>query len=91
MPEANRLPASFCEHQIWSQNSVPLFHLLSINYCSIKRTSEVELLPLFEDDLNEIIDYIAGALENPVAAVNFVDEVEKAIHERLQSAESFEQ
>lgn len=29
---------------------------------------ELRILPLFEDDLNEIIDYIAGTLGNPIAA-----------------------
>lgn len=51
---------------------------------------ELRILPLFEDDLNEIIDYIAGTLGNPIAASALVSEVEKSIHERLQSAESFE-
>ena len=55
------------------------------------KTYELKFLPLFENDLNEIIDYIAGTLGNPIAASAMVDEVEKAIHDRLQSAESFEQ
>ena len=41
---------------------------------------ELKFLPLFENDLNEIIDYIAGTLGNPIAASAMVDEVEKAIH-----------
>ena len=55
------------------------------------KTYELKILPLFENDLNEIIDYIAGTLGNPIAASAMIDEVEKAIYERLQSAESFEQ
>ena len=51
---------------------------------------ELRILPLFEDDLNEIIDYIAGTLGNPIAASALVSDVEKSIYERLQSAESFE-
>ena len=51
---------------------------------------ELKILPLFEDDLNEIVDYITYRLRNPIAAEAFVDEVEKAIYERLTCAESFE-
>lgn len=40
---------------------------------------KLSILPLFEDDLNEIVDYIAIQLQNPVAAENFVDAVEQAI------------
>lgn len=47
-------------------------------------------LPLFEDDLNEIVDYIALVLQNPSAAETFVDEVQQAITDRLPFAESFE-
>lgn len=54
------------------------------------KTYELKILPPFENDLNEIIDYIAGTLGNPIAASTMIDEVEKAIYERLQSAESFE-
>lgn len=48
------------------------------------------ILPLFEDDLNEIVDYISIRLQNPIAAENFVDAVEAAIYERLSCAEAFE-
>ena len=50
---------------------------------------ELRILPLFEDDLNEIVDYITYRLQNPIAAEALVDEVEKAIYERLSCAESF--
>lgn len=50
---------------------------------------ELRILPLFEDDLNEIVDYITYRLRNPIAAETLVDEVEKAIYERLSCAESF--
>ncbi len=36
---------------------------------------KLRFLPLFEDDLNEIVDYIALRLKNPIAAANFVDKV----------------
>lgn len=51
---------------------------------------ELRILPLFEDDLNEIVDYITYRLRNPIAAEHLIDEVEKAISERLSCAESFE-
>ncbi len=51
---------------------------------------ELRILPLFEDDLNEIVDYITYRLRNPIAAEALVDEVEKAVYERLSCAESFE-
>ncbi len=52
---------------------------------------ELRILPLFEEDLNEIVDYITYRLRNPIAAENLVDAVEAAIYERLPYAESFEQ
>lgn len=51
---------------------------------------ELRVLPLFEKDLNGIIDYICDVLKNPIAAADLVDEVERAIHERLTCAEAFE-
>lgn len=51
---------------------------------------ELRILPLFEDDLNEIVDYITYRLRNPAAAERLIDEVEREINERLSCAESFE-
>lgn len=51
---------------------------------------KLRILPLFEDDLNEIVDYISIRLQNPIAAEHFVDVVENAIQERLSCAEAFE-
>lgn len=51
---------------------------------------KLRFLPLFEDDLNKIVDYIAFKLHNPIAAEQLVDAVQKAIFERLPFAESFE-
>ncbi|MBQ6559153.1 MAG: type II toxin-antitoxin system RelE/ParE family toxin, partial [Clostridia bacterium] len=45
--------------------------------------------PLFEEDLNTIVDYISDQLQNPIAARNLVNEVEAAIMKRLPNAESF--
>ena len=42
---------------------------------------KLRFLPLFEDDLNGIVDYIAGRLKNPVAAEALVNDVQKAIRE----------
>lgn len=47
-------------------------------------------LPLFYDDLNEKVTYIAEKLKNPKAANDLLDKVESAIMERLPIAESFE-
>ena len=54
------------------------------------RRYKLSILPLFEEDLNEIVDYIALRLENPIAARALVDDVEKALIERTYCAESFE-
>ena len=51
---------------------------------------KLRILPLFEEDLNEIVDYISLQLENPIAALAFVDDVELAIKERTPCAEAFE-
>lgn len=44
----------------------------------------------FEEDLNQIVDYIAFKLHNKNAAIEFVSTVEKAIIDRLNSPLSFE-
>lgn len=51
---------------------------------------KLSILPLFEEDLSEIVDYITYRLRNPAAAERLVDDVENAILERLSCAESFE-
>ncbi len=55
-----------------------------------KKQYTLRFLPLFEDDLNSIVDYISTQLQNPTAANNLVNEVENAIFNRLPYAESFE-
>lgn len=47
-------------------------------------------LPLFYEDLEEKVAYIAEKLKNPQAANDLLDSVESAILERLPNAESFE-
>lgn len=51
---------------------------------------KLRFLPLFEDDLNGIVDYIAFRLKNPIAAEALVNDVQKAVQDRLSCAESFE-
>ncbi len=46
-------------------------------------------LPIAQQDLSEIIDYIQNNLQNPIAAENTLSKIEKAIIERLESPESF--
>ena len=55
-----------------------------------KKEYKLQVLPLFEEDLNEIIDYITFNLKNPTAANDLVDAIEAAIYNRLPNAESFE-
>ena len=47
-------------------------------------------LPLFYEDIDEKVTYIAETLKNPKAANDLLDKVESAIMERLPLAESFE-
>ncbi len=54
-----------------------------------KKHYELRFLPLFEEDLNGIVDYITCRLKNPSAAETLINTVEKAILERLPFAESF--
>lgn len=51
---------------------------------------KLRYLPLFYRDLEEKIVYITETLRNPQAANNLLNDVENAIFERLQNAESFE-
>ena len=52
---------------------------------------KLRFLPLFEDDLNTIIDYIVDCLKNPVAADNLINDIQAAVAERAACAEAFEQ
>lgn len=47
-------------------------------------------LPLFYEDLEQKVIYIAGKLKNAKAANDLIDAVEKAILERQPVAEAFE-
>ena len=54
-----------------------------------KKKYRLRILPLFESDLNETVDYITYNLQNPTAANDLVDATGKAIYERLPEAETF--
>nr|WP_288886419.1 type II toxin-antitoxin system RelE/ParE family toxin [uncultured Blautia sp.] len=54
------------------------------------RAYRLRYLPLFYEDLDEKVTYIAEKLKNPKAAYDLLDKVENAILERLPIAESFE-
>ena len=47
-------------------------------------------LPLFEQDLTAVRDYIALTLMNPSAALRLVEDTEKAILKRLKNPLDFE-
>lgn len=55
-----------------------------------ERTYKLRYLPLFEDDLSKIINYIVFKLKNHQAADNLIYNIETAIMDRLKNAESFE-
>lgn len=50
----------------------------------------IRILPCFEEDLNQIVDYITLTLSNPSAALNLVEKVHKAIEERANYPLSFQ-
>jgi plasmid stabilization system protein ParE len=56
----------------------------------VKSNYKLSYLPLFEEDLLEILDYITYKLNSPKAATDLLDDVEKAIFERLSYPEAFE-
>ena len=56
----------------------------------LSKKYRLSYLPLFYEDLDEKITYIAEKLKNPKAANDLLDKVETAIIERLPVAESFE-
>lgn len=54
-----------------------------------KQTYKLTFLPLFEEDLLEVTDYITNELQNPSAAHRLVDDIELAIVKRLEMPLSF--
>ncbi|MDF2821898.1 MAG: plasmid stabilization protein [Clostridiales bacterium] len=55
-----------------------------------ERSYALRYLPIFEKDLAETVDYISYKLKNPIAANNFINDVEQSIMDRLKCPESFE-
>ena len=51
---------------------------------------ELRYLPLFYEDLLQAVTYIQEELKNPQAASDLLEDVEKAIQNRVSCAESFE-
>ena len=51
---------------------------------------KLRYLPVFYEDLEQKVMYIAESLQNKKAANDLLDEVEKAILDRLTVAEAFE-
>lgn len=54
-----------------------------------RQNYNLTFLPLFNEDLIEIVDYITNTLKNPDAAHKLVDDVEQAILKRLDSPLTF--
>jgi len=50
---------------------------------------KLEYLPMFEQDLAEVRDYIAHSLNNPKAALRLIEDTEKAILNRLKNPLGF--
>lgn len=55
----------------------------------MQKNIKVRYLPLFNDDLINIINYISNILKNDNAAIKLLDKIEKAINERVKIADSF--
>ena len=51
---------------------------------------KLRYLPLFKDDLEKTLLYIADVLKNPQSAAKLIDDVEDAIRNRLQYPLAFE-
>ncbi len=51
---------------------------------------QLSYLPLFEQDLLEILQYISNELANPEAANGFLDRLEQAILKRVENPLAFE-
>ncbi|MCF0140817.1 MAG: type II toxin-antitoxin system RelE/ParE family toxin [Mogibacterium sp.] len=51
--------------------------------------NKIRYLPLFQEDLNEAVDYISEKLNNPDAALRLIDNVEAAVNKRAFSPESY--
>ena len=52
---------------------------------------QIRYLPIFRDDLVGAINYIRYTLQNPKAANDLIDDVEKLILQRSENPDAFEQ
>lgn len=50
----------------------------------------IRYLPKFEEDLNEIVEYISYKLNSPNSAIKLIDKIENAILERLNYPLAFQ-
>ena len=55
----------------------------------MERKYRLTVLPLFEEELNHIVDYITYVLHNRAAAHQLITDIETAIYSRLSCPESF--
>jgi len=51
---------------------------------------DIKYLPLFEEDLADIVDYIVVSLKNPDAARDLLNTIEQALLDRAKCPLSFE-
>ena len=56
----------------------------------MKSNYEIRYLPVFLQDVSNIVTYISKQINNAQAANNLLDDLERAIMERLPICESFE-
>ena len=55
----------------------------------MERKYKLTILPLFEEELNHIVDYITYVLHNREAAHQLITDIEAAIYTRLSCPESY--
>ena len=55
-----------------------------------KNNYELQYLPSFSDELDGIIYYITYILQNPIAAENLLDNINRAILDRCMNPEGYE-
>lgn len=51
---------------------------------------QLRYLPIFYEDMAEVVDYISNDLQNPTAAMKLIDITEQAILKRLKNPLSFQ-
>ena len=54
------------------------------------KTYQLRYLPLFYQDMAEVVDYISNELQNPDAALKLIESTEQAILKRLENPLSFQ-